>query len=357
MATPPFELLAGPAAYHHIQHNGLAPEHIHSVFGASGAAKWLTIYGLDRAIFEQWLPKSTHPIHLFGTSIGAWKLAAAGQSNPGWALNELAEGYIGQNYADGITQPVVHRELMKILNRFLQQPQADDLLSQARFNYHCGVARCHGTLSREAAWPLLRGMSSAFVRNFKGRRHLNRQFERVIFADPRRMPAVAATDGIPTELQPLNANNLRDAVVASGSIPYVMAPKTAIAEAPPGIYRDGGLVDYHPVPANFWREPGLILYPHFYPWLLPGWYDKYLPSRRATGSALDNVVMVVPTAAFVASLPAGRIPDRKDFQRFKHNDDERARRWRIVKERSLELGEAFMSVARAGDWAKVTRAI
>ncbi|MBB3167610.1 patatin-like phospholipase family protein [Simiduia aestuariiviva] len=357
MAPPPFELLAGPSAYRHILQNGLSPQDIRSVFGASGAAKWLTIYGLDRAIFEQWLPAAEQQIHLFGTSIGAWKLAAAGQSQPGWALNELAEGYIEQNYADGITQPVVHRELMKILNRFLMQPQVDDLLSQSRFNYHCGVARCHGALSQDTAWPLLRGMSSAFVRNLRGRQRLNGQFERVIFADPRRAPSVASADGISTEVLSLSSSNLRDAVIASGSIPYVMAAKTAIAQVPPGVYRDGGLVDYHPVPANFWREPGLILYPHFYRWLLPGWYDKYLPSRRASAAALDNVIMVAPTPAYVASLPAGRIPDRKDFQRFKDNDAERVRRWRIVKEQSLQLGEAFMQVAQRGDWAAVTRSL
>lgn len=355
MVRPPIELLAGPSAYRHIQQHGLQPSDIQSVFGASGAAKWLAIYGLDRALFEQWLPQAQHPIHLFGTSIGAWKLAAAGQSAPGWALNELAEGYIAQSYGDGVNKASVHRELMIILDRFLQQPQVDDLLSQTRFNYHCGVARCHGLLAKEAAWPLLRGMSVAFARNLRRRTGLNDHFERVVFADPRRLPNVAAADGIATEVLPLTSHNLRDAVVASGSIPYVMAAKTTIAGAPPGVYRDGGLVDYHPVPAHFWREPGLVLYPHFYRWLLPGWYDKYLPARRAQGGLLDRVVLVAPTADYVAGLPAGRIPDRKDFQRFKGDDAERMRRWRIAKERSLALGEAFLATAQSGDWAAITR--
>ncbi|AFU98566.1 hypothetical protein [Simiduia agarivorans] len=350
MSASSLNLYAGPAALAHIRANGLQPEHVASVFGASGAAKWLTIYGLDRALFEQWLPQSHQPVHLFGTSIGAWKLAAAGQRQAGWALNELAEGYIEQSYQGGINKPVVHRELMKILDRFLQRPQAEDLLSHPRFHYHCGVARCHGAMAEEAGLTLAKGMGGAFWRNLRGREHLNRQFDRVVFADPRRLPKVAGLDGIATEVQPLSVDNVREAVVASGSIPYVMAPKTAIAGAPQGIYRDGGLIDYHPVPGNFWQEPGLILYPHFYRWLLPGWYDKYLKSRRAGAHALDWVVMIAPSAAHVAGLAGGQIPDRKDFQRFKGNDAERQRRWRHAKEQSLALGEAFMSIARSGDW-------
>lgn len=359
MASPdsPFELLAGPAAFRHIAREGLQANDIKAVFGASGAAKWLTIYGLDRAIFEHWLPQADHPIELFGTSIGAWKLAAAGQTRAGWALNELAEGYIAQSYQEGISKAIVQRELMKILDRFLMQSQVNDLLSQHRFHYHCGVARCHGALAKDSAWPLARGMSAAFLRNLRGRSGLNGQFERVVFADPRSGASVRAFDGIASEMQPLSPRNLRDAVVASGSIPYVMAAKSGIAEAPEGVYRDGGLVDYHPVPSNFWAGQGLILYPHFYRWLLPGWYDKYLLSRRALAAQLDNVIMVVPTQAYIAELPAGRIPDRKDFQRFKGNDAERQRRWLIAKEKSETLGAGFLSIAESGDWNRVLRPI
>lgn len=350
--TPPLQIRAGARARQHILEQGLKAEHISAVFGASGAAKWLTIYGLDRAIFEQWLPRSQQPIHLFGTSIGAWKLAAAGQSDPGRALDALAEGYIEQSYQDGISQPVVHRELMKILDRFLPQSQVADLLSHPRFRYHCGVARCHGALAQEQVWPLMRGMGTAFMRNLRGRHGLNSQFERVVFCDPRALPRLGPFDGVATERQLLTEANLRAAVVASGSIPYVMAGKMGIPGAPAGVYRDGGLVDYHPVPANFWDEPGLVLYPHFYPWLLPGWYDKYLPSRRAGAQALQDVVLISPSPDFVAGLVDGQIPDRKDFQRFKGKDGERQRRWRQAKQHSLKLGEAFLEMADKGDWAR-----
>ena len=67
---------AGPKAYQQIKDRGLAPEDISAIYGASGAAKWIAIYGLDRAIFSDWLSQSAHSIDLFGTSVGAFKLAA-----------------------------------------------------------------------------------------------------------------------------------------------------------------------------------------------------------------------------------------------------------------------------------------
>ncbi|MDX9963341.1 hypothetical protein [Desulfobacter postgatei] len=45
-------ILAGATAYRHIKENGLSPNHIDAMLGASGAAKWLCIYGLDSVIFS-----------------------------------------------------------------------------------------------------------------------------------------------------------------------------------------------------------------------------------------------------------------------------------------------------------------
>ena len=44
-------LAAGPVALKHIREHGLRPDDVGTIFGASGAAKWLAIAGLDKAIF------------------------------------------------------------------------------------------------------------------------------------------------------------------------------------------------------------------------------------------------------------------------------------------------------------------
>lgn len=69
---------------------------------------------------------------------------------------------------------------------------------------------------------------------------------------------------------------LRDALLASGSIPLVLDAVTDIAGAPPGRYWDGGLVDYH-LHLPYQREPDLVLYPHFADHIVPGWLDKAMP--------------------------------------------------------------------------------
>ena len=103
-----------------------------------------------------------------------------------------------------------------------------------------------------------------------------------------------------------------------------------IPGAPRGTYRDGGVADYH-FGAEVDPRDGIALYPHFYPELVPGWFDKSLPWRRTRG--LRRVVLIAPSAEHVAALPGGRIPDRNDFTRMR--DVERIAAWRRV----LALGE------------------
>ena len=98
-------------------------------------------------------------------------------------------------------------------------------------------------------------------------------------------------------------------------------------------------------------ETGLVLYPHFYSHVKEGWFDKFWTWRKAGREQLDNTVLLAPHDAFVTSLPGGRIPDRQDFFRFEHNDQERIRRWSEVKERSLELGDEFLHLCQSGDIA------
>ena len=68
---------------------------------------------------------------------------------------------------------------------------------------------------------------------------------------------------------------------------------------------------------------------------------------------LDNTVLIGPSDEYVASLPGGKIPDRQDFYQFKNNDSERVSRWTAAKDRSSELGEAFIRLAESGDITSV----
>jgi len=118
-----------------------------------------------------------------------------------------------------------------------------------------------------------------------------------------------------------------------------------IAGANQGLYWDGGITDYHfdfPFPA----DNDLVLYPHFSPTVIPGWFDKRVPWRRVNLENFKNVVLVVPSAEFVADLPHGKIPDRTDFETLDY--DSRLAYWNTVLEKSKHLAEDFSALVNAG---------
>ncbi len=352
------KILAGASAYQHIRENGLSPQDVSAIFGASGAAKWLTIYGLDKAIFSEWLLNSHQPIDLFGTSVGAFKLAAAAQNNPAEAMTQLANAYIAQFYGDDISVEKVGIETRRILDAFLTEDRVAEILSSSRFNYHCASVRCNGLLASSNITLQKIAMINAFFAALLSRNNLRNTFERTVFYTGSPVNDLIGADQFTTRRVALTAESFIPAVLSSGSIPAVMRGITDITGAEPGVYRDGGLLDYHPLPSNIGEiKQGLVLYPHFYTHLTEGWFDKFTPWRKVQAQQLTNTVIVGPSDAFVQSLPGGKIPDRQDFYHFKHNDSERVRRWTEVKDHSCELGEAFMRLAESGDIAKVVELV
>ena len=350
-------VFAGPSAYRQIRENGLSPEDVSAVFGASGAAKWLTIHGLDRAVFCEWLSDSTHEIDLFGTSVGAFKLAAAAQVNASGALLALSNAYINQNYQDKEPSRQVVVETNKILRAFLDERSIAEILASPRFNYHCGSVLCSGWLASDNLRTQKFAMVKAFLLSLAGRRFHKGIFERCIFYTGAAVNDFSGADEFVTRKVQLSADNFLPAMLSSGSIPVVMPGVVDIPGAPPGMYRDGGLLDYHALPSNIgnFRE-GLVLYPHFYRHLKEGWFDKFWAWRQAGAQQLDKTILIGPSEAYVASLPGQRIPDRNDFYRFKNNDEERIRRWTQVRDRGAELGEEFMHLVKSGEIAaRVTR--
>jgi hypothetical protein len=342
-------LLAGPSAYARIMDHGLQPADVDTIIGASGAAKWLTICGLDRAVFGKWLHGATHAIDLYGTSIGAFKLAAAAQVDSDAAIMRLAEAYIDQHYPGPISPQVISLETTRIINILLPSHASEEILASPNYRFHCGAVRCHGGLTSRNGRKQKLAMVAGFVESVFGKRAFRNRVERIVFGDPRSEKTVQGHDGYKTCRVALTRQNFVAALLASGSIPVFMDGVEHVSGAGDGVYRDGGLLDYHPVPSNFWSpSDGIVLYPHFYNYLKSGWFDKFFPWRKVKGGYLDNVLLVSPSEAYVTSLPGGRIPRKEDFRRFKNDDKERMRRWQIVMERSCELGDEFLEIVTSG---------
>ena len=80
------QIFAGPRARQHLRQRGLQPTDVRVVPAAAGGPKGLVLMPLDRFLFGQWLPQGGHCVHLLGASIGAWRMAAACQTDADAAL-------------------------------------------------------------------------------------------------------------------------------------------------------------------------------------------------------------------------------------------------------------------------------
>lgn len=340
------DIFAGPKAKQQLLAHGFQSELFDTILGASGGPKWFILAGLDKVIVPEFFSNSAHQVDLIGTSAGAFRMACLAQNNPLDAINRLAVNYSQTQYSDKPTPAEISKSAADILAIMLGENGVDEIINNPRFSAHFIVARCHGALAFEEKYKQLPALMRAGFANMLSRKKLARYFDRVTFGkselticDPYRLG---------NEYVPLTSANLADALLASGSIPMVMTGISNIKGACEGMYRDGGIIDYH-FDLSFAHQQQsnkLTLYPHFYPQPIPGWFDKNLPARTLHKSSYDNVVMLVPSAEFVASLPYQKISDRKDFVNL--SAKERIPYWQTIIKESDRLGEVFMQGVESG---------
>ncbi len=321
--------------------------------GASGGAKWLAIGGLDRFLFGEFLQEErVRPLHLIGSSIGSWRMACLAQRDPRAALARGHHAYIyDQRYTVRPSTHEVTAVLTRALDALLGEHGVAEILSHPYFRLHVITAVGRGLASSNARATLAASLGLAAAANAFSRRSLALQFRRRIFHNAGSPSPFAHLQDLPTDHIALTANTLRDALLASGAIPMLLNG-VRIASAPNDVHWDGGVLDYHP-DLDFGRGDGLVLYPHFYPHVVPGWFDKRLPWRRAGAANFDRVLLVAPSPAFVATLPAGKIPDRQDFYAF--DDTERGRRWQASLDASERLGDALRELLASDGVADAVR--
>jgi hypothetical protein len=318
---------AGPGAFESIRKHGFAPERIGTIAGASGGAKWLVLSQLDRVILTDLLPKLVGPVHLLGSSIGSWRFACYGQANPLAAVDRLELAYLEQTYSEKPDKNEITLKSREILDFVMRENGVEQALSSALFRTHIMTVRARHLTATEHPVALSAWLLAAATLNMVSRRSLGAFFERALFYDEREKPPFFDAKGFPMQRIPLSSSNFKDAVIASGSIPLILSGVKDIDGAARGIYRDGGIIDYHlDLPHS---EPDrLTFYPHFYGRIVPGWFDKKLPWRAPSRINIDRTVLISPSPEFVAALPNAKIPDRSDFANY--SSLQRKRDWRDV---------------------------
>ena len=344
----------GPAALATLKRDGLQPGAVEIIPAAAGGPKGLALHGLDCALFGQWLPQQPRQRQLIGASVGAWRMAAAAQADPVAAFIRLADFYCEQRYSDKPSATEISEFCERLVAHVVGGHETEILTSK---NYRLNILAVRGKKLLAKAGPRRTpvGFAAAAVFNAVARRHLRYWLDRVWFYDGRDKPELLPLLDFHTDEVVLSAKNLHAALLASGAIPMVLNAVEGIHNAPPGSYWDGGIIDYH-LDLPYERATGLVLYPHFTDHIVPGWLDKFHRSRRAAGTSLDKVILISPSAEFIATLPNQKLPDRSDFKRYGvKRQEERIRDWRVAVGESRRMGDEFLALVASGEFANRAR--
>lgn len=336
-------LLAGPDALRLLRERGLRADDVDIVPGASGGPKWMGIAGIDRVLFGGFFRGRTRPLHLIGSSIGSWRLACLAQKDPLAAMDRMEAAYLDQRYPPKPPPSLVSEVSERVLAALLGPTGEEELLRHPWARLHVVTNRVRGLMASPRSRVQLLGFALGALTNLFSRRTLGWHLDRVIFHTAGDESPFAGLSDLPTEHVPLTRENLRAALLASASIPLVLAPVRIPGQ--PGVFVDGGVSDYH-LDFEYGSGSGLVLYPHFYPYVVPGWFDKSLRWRRAGAGNLRRALLIAPSPEHLARLPFGKIPDREDFYRMP--DDERLRCWRKVLEEGQRMGDELRGLIESG---------
>ena len=340
---------AGRKAFEIIREEGLKPERISVVAGAAGGPKWLVLRHLDRVLFSEWFKSRKLPLFLIGSSIGAWRFAGQCMADPITPLSDFESAYIHQAYAEKPSPEAVSRESARIQQAFLKNRGPHEILDHPFLRLNFMAVRSKGPAASDRRFLLATVLLVAALGNLVSRSFLKVFFERVLFYDSRNVPPFFRITGFPIHRVPLTPENLPEALLASGSIPLVMSGVKDIPDSPSGVYRDGGVIDYHMDMPLTGESEGIALFPHYMERVIPGWLDKKLSWRKPGARNMDNVLMMAPSKQFIDRLPYHKIPDRNDFYRFEGKDSQRFAYWSAVAKASQVLADEFMEAVLSGN--------
>lgn len=337
-------LIAGETAFKQIEAQGLQQAMFTQLLAASGGPKWIGIAGLDKYIFGEFFKDREDPLYMLGASSGAWRLACLGQENPLAAYERLEHFYITQRYDEVPTREQVSQQVQAVVDGILGEQAGADIIANPIFRNHIIACRARHVNRSQSKVGIAIGLALAAASNSVNRKSIAWHFERILLSHKDAASPFGRLKDLPTKQMMLTDINIRQALLATGSIPLLLDPVRDIDGLPKGKYYDGGITDYHfdlPLP----KESGLTLYPHFYPHMSPGWFDKSLRWRKAS-SNYHNALILAPSAEFIASLPYGKIPDREDF---KHLDTQsRINYWQTSVKQSQMLADEFATIVANG---------
>jgi hypothetical protein len=356
------DIYAGNNALKIIQERGFKQELFTNFLGASGGPKWFSLFGLDKYLFGDFFKGRCKELNLIGSSAGSFRAACFAQKNPVSAIKRLADCYAHTSYSAKPNMTEISGKAIDLLDYVFEENSADEIINNDIFKAHFIIAKCHGLTSFDNKVAQSAGLLSSMMLNKLDRRLLRWQYQRHVYTNPTSTVQIDDPYGFSSHYIKLTPNNIKQALLASGSIPLVMSGVRDIKGSVSGMYRDGGIIDYHfdfslnniiinNIESNIKNtNQSLTLYPHFSPTPKAGWFDKN-SKRKVLTKHYRNTVLLVPSEKFISTLPFGKIPDRTDFTQL--DTKTRIDYWLTVLKETDKLADSFNNFLIKQDLAKI----
>lgn len=338
---------AGPKILEILRQEGLNPSRVRVFAGPAGGPKWFVSVGFDKSLMASRFLERGERVLLAGSSAGGWRCLAMACKDALSAYEKLRIAYSRNVFTAQDTPGTIRDALRKNVNDFIGDEDIPHILNHHIFNLAVHTVRSKGPAASENKRVEGAALLVAAALNVVSPLGMEFFFERVVFYTGPEKPGFL-DNSFGGRAVRLTSENIRQAALATGSLPYIIAGVKDVPGAPPGVYRDGGLRDYQLNEDYSPGEGGVTLFFHYQEKIVPGWFDKPFSWRRPPRGSLDRVLQVYPSEEFVRMLPDGRIPDRADFTTFVDNPSERIRRWDEVSKLSELLGEEFLEDVESG---------
>ncbi len=339
---------AGKKAYEIIKDGGFNFDAVSAYFGAAVGPRWLVSSGFDLTLLAQGLLGRAKAVNLIGTSAGAWRFAAWIQPQAVESYRKFISAYISVSYTRKDTPATILEKFSHIINEYIENDALPFALANKQYRLSVITSRSRGLVASEKLLLQKSALAVCYIMNFFSRNNLYHFADRVVFYNGSKPPHFCYQPQFHGRYVRISEANFKFAVMASGAIPLVVAGVRNIFGAPRGVYRDGGLIDYHLSHQFAAGENELVLFFHHQERIIPGWLDKKIIRRVPDDQTLNNVVMVFPSQRFIETLPDKRVPDRDDFLTYIDNSRQRIENWNKVVELSAPLGEDFLELVESG---------
>ena len=326
------KIKAGKQAHSRILEQGLTSEIVSAFSAAAGGPKWIILYELDKYLMEEFFVGHRHTIHFLGGSIGAWRSMCYLLDDQLEAISRLKEGYLNQRYDPPFSPQIVSDTVHKIIVDALGEKGTESILSNRKRKLHISTSKAHFTSIGKGDLTLKSRFAMVALGNLIHRRSMNFHLSRHFFSTSEK--PIIGSDGIRSQFSSLNESNLMPALRASGAIPVSMVPIIINGQE----HWDGGIVDYH-LDMKYQNINGVVLYPHFLPYIRPGWFDKWTKIRYSKHH--ENTVLVYPSKLFIDQLPDRQLTSLQDFYTYKNDQDLRIKKWYQAADLGKYLVEDF----------------